>query len=509
MTKDCDSPLRSGECGEEGFNAVPTDALLGDSPAVSPRKRERHATDAVSSVPSPVRSVRSAASFGAGDEEASFPQTFANLANGMVGAGSFALPFAFMNMGIWAGVVSVWLAVLAGTLGLLFMLEVKYALPARGVNAVPRETVSDLLEASGFGLPGKMLGFVLIVVAQCGGCSAYLKFLGDMLHKLYPHWGGVDIPAYAYTLIALPFATSLTFIRSMMVWSFLSLFSIIALSIGFVFTVVFAFDNYRDAGEYSLGIQPLGHYVLADAKHFFYGFGSVAFLFNSSWMLPVERSLIGTRKTKGGRFITAVWSSMTLVAVLNIAFAVLLYVLFSVDVAAGGVPCSNVIKNLRKDVAPGSSNLIAAVKLILTINLFFSYPVQFEAAVEMFERVLSVGKADPKGRSGGCGWLSSPWAPYVVRTLLSACVAGLSQIKQFGVLTDLIGGLTMGVTTFVLGPACWLNAQRVGAVRFGAVAAWKRPAAWAQLLLFLPLCVATVTFAVRAMVDKLPEPDFC
>lgn len=109
---------------------------------------------------------------------------------------------------------------------------------------------------------------------------------------------------------------------------------------------------------------------------------------------------------------------------------------------------------LITDALPSQSYVTYSLKVLYTINLFFSYPLQLAPAVNLFESYVFGAQSTPtKGRF---------WAQNLVRTLmvLFTISVGLAIYCQISVFIEVIAAATCSPLAFTL-PA-WFHYKLKG-----------------------------------------------
>lgn len=104
-----------------------------------------------------------------------------NSTKAIVGAGSFALPWAFMNMGSWGGLIAIVLLAALSMYTMLMLLRVRRIVSAQtGNNSVTYPDIARYV----FGKPGAVLAYSLTMFASMGVAGAYIVFVASTLHSL-------------------------------------------------------------------------------------------------------------------------------------------------------------------------------------------------------------------------------------------------------------------------------------------------------------------------------------
>jgi len=344
-------------------------------------------------------------------------QTFFNISKAIVGAGSFALPWCFKNMGLWAASVTILLIAVLSIYTILVLIKCK--------RYVAQETLSRYLtyvdiSRYAFGVAGAVIVYALMEVASLGVCSAYLVFISSTLKSILPHsWALTDTEIM---LCILPPIILLTWLRSFKYLSFTSILGVLSLLAGLTATILYGFLYQH--------IEPLSDYEAFKWHTYPLSFGTVAFLFCVHFLvLPIEESMKEPQK-----WPLSLSASIAFVTVSNTAFGFLGYLFF------GAATCSIVIINL------GSNLWVTIVKACLCVDLLFTYAIVFAPGREVVEKSLLSSKSR---------WLDLK--RNLIRTALVLVTFGCAQVQQFGIITNLVGGFSMCTLGLILPPILYIK----------------------------------------------------
>lgn len=335
---------------------------------------------------------------------------YLNVTKAIVGAGSFALPWAFSRMGLYGGSITVVFAALLSLYTILMLLRVRHNVAAR---LSPRSlTYVDLAKYT-FGDAGAIVVYSMSCFASLGVAGAYLVFVGSTMASLVP-----SISKFEFQLILFPLVVLLAMQRSFRLLSYTSMLGVVAVGLGMVATMV--------RGAEADGLHtPLSDYHAFRFDTFGDAFGSVAFLFAVHFLvLPIERSM----KDRSKWPVSITWSSAT-VLVSNAAFGWFGYLFFK-DAA-----CSIVVLNLAHSV------FIVIVKLTLVVDLTMSYPIVLAPGREIIENSVLHARSS---------WYW--WQQNLVRFVLVCFTMGVAQAKEFGQVTNIVGGVAMCTLGFIMPP---------------------------------------------------------
>ena len=262
-------------------------------------------------------------------------------------------------------------------------------------------------------------------LACCFGiCSAYLVFVASTLATVFPSAGGQNALVWAIT----PAMVLLAWMRSMAGVSIMALVGNVSVAAGMSFTVWFSLQ------------QPSQVHLLPLAAPGGFGayFGSVAFLFFIHFTLPAIQSAM----SRPQRFMAAVWKGFGLCALVGAAFGALCAASFGPSVS------SVVITHL------GATPLSTAVKLLLCLNLLFTFPIVCRSAFLIIESLLE------RSRGGVPLGGTSQKALRTAFVVLASTVA--TSVPSFGQLLSLVGGVSLSLISLVFPPLILLLAREPG-----------------------------------------------
>mmetsp|Transcript_8774 Transcript_8774/g.17913 ORF Transcript_8774/g.17913 Transcript_8774/m.17913 type:complete len:498 (-) Transcript_8774:1409-2902(-) len=391
-------------------------------------------------------------------------QASASVAKAIMGAGSFSLPWAFAQTGYVAGPILM-VALMALSVSSLRTLVACRRLARRSGNAGgtskrPSASYVDVARAA-FGDAGARIVYCASVSASVGVCGSYLVFVAaSLLSLLPPQYENVG--QTQLVLMVLPIAVILSSVRDPNKFAFTALLGDVSVLLGMGVVVVYGIlyrDEDRSLGDGCVAFGTIDGCALA--------FGAVGFLFFIHFLvLPIEGSM-----ARPGDFDQMVSLTFLGCAAVSAVFGVLGYLFF------GGDTEQIVILNIR------GSFFVSCVKLLLCIDLLFTYPVVMRPSIEIVEQslVLQLNLSDKnnggaKARLGVCFVLG-----------VTAAGAGIF-IPAFALLSGLVGGVCQTFLAFVMPPVmlrvlkqCTTNkgaketrsalddAKVVGTVLFGVV----------------------------------------
>ena len=365
-----------------------------------------------------------------------------NLSKCICGAGSFALPHVFLEEGVLGGTLAITLCGALATITMQSLSDSKLKASAAEVSK-GRDPIASYVDLArkALGEPAAKVVFFLTLFASLGVCSTYLVFIGSTLESmscdatadnivrsLAPNVDEVNWEIAA-ALVLFP----LSLIRDYSVFAFTSTLGVVAVVGGIITTLAYGI-LVDPGGGVSVAIDavetlPLWPSSLSDA--FGGSFGTLCYLFAVNFLtFPVMNSL-----KKPTDFDGAIEKAVAGVLIVNIAFAILALGFYGTDTS------DLIIANLQ------NGPYLSALKLLLCVDLLFTYPIVFSSGRQILENAI-IGVKD---RSEGSE------EPVIARAGIVAGAVGasfaLAQIGGFGVVANLVGGVAQGTLAFIMPPA--------------------------------------------------------
>jgi amino acid permease len=346
---------------------------------------------------------------------------FFNIFKAVVGAGSFALPLAFKNGGIWGSLVGLVVLGLMSDYTIKTMIRTKDHMRHRG-------SYPELVAA---GLPGRVgvvvskLVYGAIVLTVLGVCTVYLVFCGKLIQNL--------LSLHCYNVIAPisvmgSFLAVVSWLPSLKKISFLSLIGDGALLIAMLCVVIYGFHFFE--------FQPLDSYPQFPIESYMGFYGPVVFLYAIHMLvIPLHNEMANP-----ALFERTLDVSLIVVVLSNGAFAMLAFLLFNKHIPEKDPITSALTDNW------GHLNKVVDVALIL--DLTFTFTVIFVAGRDVIEQ--SLGWIEPS--------MKTHWKRMVLRSFMVALCTLCAIVLHdfFSVLVDFIAGLTMSPLCFILPPLLYL-----------------------------------------------------
>jgi proton-coupled amino acid transporter len=194
-------------------------------------------------------------------------------------------------------------------------------------------------------------------------------------------------------------------------------------------------------------------------------FGSVAFLFFIHFTLPAIESAMAVPS----RFMAATSKAFSLCAVIGCVFGAL-------GAAAFGPNVSSVVITQL-----GATKLATAVKLLLCVNLLFTFPIVCRSAFLIIESM-----AERNGITLGTLQQRSLRTAFVV-----AASALATSVPSFGALLSLVGGVSLSMISLVFPPLILLLARDPAGGRLLPASALER--AFAALIAAVGVAIMVFT----------------
>ncbi|EGC34147.1 hypothetical protein DICPUDRAFT_153705 [Dictyostelium purpureum] len=355
--------------------------------------------------------------------------SFWNTVKAFAGAGSFALPWAVMNAGLWIGSIGlVLIAILSNyTMNILLKCSIKMTDEKIGPE---KPSYADLASRA-FGRWGELFVCFMNFSVTMSICISYLILIGQNLDE-FTHIGYIPM-----IWIVLPLILLLTFLTDMKYLGFTSIFGALSLILAMVTIVTYGIrDNH---------VHPLKDYTF-DFKNIPLWFGNAAFFFcNHIVVIPVSHASGDNKK-----YPKVLDFAMIFITIINTAFAVICYLYY--NFTNGGIPSAII------DVLPKTGVFASIVRACVILELTCSFPLIFAAGINVVDSTIKWFhkhfNAFPELEStSNAPFLSKNWKFYLIRIIFCSGLAGLaSAITNFGNYTSLIGSLMLAIAGFVVPP---------------------------------------------------------
>jgi proton-coupled amino acid transporter len=305
-------------------------------------------------------------------EEEDSPKGRASLLDGIftlakcsIGAGSFALPGAFMKSGLYSGIIGLLLISAISLYTMILTIKNKdIANQRKGKHEQRVDSYPDLGDAviPGF---GKALIQFCMVLTSLGVISVYFIFIGLNLYSAFYGLFNWNITLLESYLFVLPFIIVLSFLRSFKFLGKLAYLGSIFLLLALVFTLVSSFQH-GDFSQYS-SLKYFGSF-----EEFFQLLGAAAFIFGVHVMIvPIQQDM------KQPERVNEVFGyAGAIVIAVNLPLAIIGYLAFGAS-SSGLIIC-----NLPQN------KFLHAIQIFLSLELLLSIPLDaLPAAVTIEEWV--------------------------------------------------------------------------------------------------------------------------
>lgn len=361
----------------------------------------------------------------------------ANLAKCICGAGSFALPHVFLEEGVLGGTLA--MSLCGGLAAYTMQSLARSKALASAAAGKPILSYVELAQEA-LGPKAATTVFALTLSASIGVCSTYLVFIGQTLESLScdKESNNVirqilpDISAPQWEIGTAIVLWPLCLLRSYGVFAFTSTLGVVAVLGGILVTL--ASGIFVDpGGGISVALEAVWSMPMwpqSLAKAFGGSFGTIAYLFCINFLtFPILNSMEKPKE----EYESAVNAAVFGVWVVNVIFAVL---------------CLGFFGDNTQDLVLGNLDngpYLSALKLLLCVDLLFTFPIVFSGGRQILENALLGGipESDPTLASKRTA---------MVAAAIATCL-GLTKIGGFGAVVNLVGGVAQGTLAFIMPPA--------------------------------------------------------
>jgi proton-coupled amino acid transporter len=348
----------------------------------------------------------------------------ASLAKAIMGAGSFALPWAFSNMGFIAGPIFMTVLMIFSVNSLDMLVKC-----SRAVRCSTNDNHSyvDVSRAI-LGKFGAFLTYLANISASMGVCGSYLLFIAANLQSLLSSPNN-DVTQGSFIILILPVAVLLSSVRDMKVFAFTSCLGDVSVILGMV--VVLFYGLMYHGSNFGNDCVPIGSIETMPLA-----VGAIGYLFLIHFVaLPIESSMANP-----DQFQAVAQKTFAACGLLSGVFGIIGYLLFGADTQ------QIVLLNVE------GSYFVSAVKLLLCVDLLLTYPVVMRPSIVIVEQSMSSMLAAKKTKTNQhrpVGW-SVHMATCSLLGLLAACAS--IYVPAFGLLSGLVGGVSQTFLALVLPP---------------------------------------------------------
>lgn len=357
---------------------------------------------------------------------------FWNIVKSFAGAGTFALPWAVMNAGLWGGVVGIVLVALLSNYTIRTLLKcgdrVMQNKEKESISGAPVTPPSyPEIGKAAWGEPGAKIISTFSGLMCFGVCIAYFNLIGanmqQFMERAYPH-----IKPWEVIWVVFPVTVFLSCLTDLTKLAYTSIAGSVALLIAMGSVVIYGIKEVHLPKTWE-GLE---------WKSIPLFLGGAAFLFLDHVILVPLANSCGNIK----KFPRVLDFAMIFVTVINIIFAAFAYSFF------GSLTCGSVIDNLPLGSAVGD-----IVRIGISAEVLASFPLVANAGFQSMETGFHLQRirAFPYSQPGeDHPFFSRNIFYYLFRGGLIAAFALIaSTIQSFGLLVSLVGSLTIAATGFI------------------------------------------------------------
>lgn len=358
---------------------------------------------------------------------------FINIVKTFAGAGTFALPWAVGNAGLWGGIVGMLLVAVLSLFTIRTLLKCgervydqKRKSDISG-NQVPPPSYPDIGRAA-YGELGSMTISLFSALMCFGVCIAYYNLIGtnitQVLSGKFP-----DVQPWMIIAPIYPLTIFLSCLTDLTKLAYTSIAGSAALLIAMGSVIVYGIEEVKISNDYSV----------FEWKTIPLFLGGAAFLFCDHVVLIPLYNTCGDTK----RFPRILDFAVIFVTVINVVFAAMSYAFF------GNGICGNVISNL-----PDGSIVGDIVRVGISLEVMASFPLVANAGFQAIETGFHLNRIRAFPSQVFLNESPPFFSPniwfYITRSVVILVLAVLAAaVKDFGLLVSLVGSLTIAATGFV------------------------------------------------------------
>jgi solute carrier family 36 (proton-coupled amino acid transporter) len=276
-------------------------------------------------------------------------------------------------------------------------------------------TVGEIL-----GKPGKIAVLAALIFTQAGFATAYVIFIADNLHAIYPNY-----TTGVFACIQIPFLILICWIRDLKWISPVAMCGILVNALAVVTVLIYCFGELSDNG---IEEGTIGYF---DIKTFPIAFGVAVYLFEGiGLILPLE-----VKMKKPEDFKAIMWGVHLLIATIVSSFGLIGYLTFF-QCTVGPI-----IDNI-----PPDGILFLVTVWALNVALLFTYPIQMYPVFVIVEKALE----DHLPSS-----LRLPTF-FLIRAIIVLLSVGVGiGIPDFSLFLSLVGGFGSAQLMFIIPPIAY------------------------------------------------------
>jgi len=351
-----------------------------------------------------------------------------NLGKCICGAGSFALPHVFLKEGVIGGTLAMTICAFLAMNTMQSINKSRFLAVEDEPLMSPPTSYVELTKLA-LGERTSKVVFSLTLAASLGVCSTYIVFVGQTLASLSAdamsgnivHIVAPNIDETTWEMITAATVFPLSLVRNYGVFAFTSALGVSAV-LGGIF-VTLAYGVIVDPGggimEALSAVSELQMWPDSFSDAFGGSFGTIAYLFCVNFLtFPIINSMKDARNDYDG----AVSSAVAVIWTVNALFAIICLGFYGEETQ------DLVLQNL--DNGP----YLSALKILLCVDLLFTFPVVFSSGRQILENLLIDGNQKEEDEETFMSLAVSRTA--VTGGAVAICY-GLSQIGGFGVVGEL------------------------------------------------------------------------
>lgn len=407
-------------------------------------------------------------------------ETLVHLLKGSLGSGILAMPLAFLNAGLWFGLVATFAVGAICTYCVHILVKCAHILCRR--RQIPALGFADVAETAFLDGPevlhkwSRLIRFVInsfLVIDLIGCCCVYVVFVGTNLKQVVDYYLNIDMDVRLYMATLLLPLIIVNLIRNLKYLTPFSMFANVLIACGMIITMYYIFSGLPSISE-----RP----AIADIKQMPMFFGTVIFALEG---IGVVMSLENNMK-QPTHFIGCpgvLNFGMGFVVTLYASVGFLGYLKFGDDTKG------SITLNL-----PVHEMLAQSVKLMIAIAIFFTYTLQFYVPMEIIWKNIKGNFQDHYKNT----------AEYCLRIILVIATVGIAAaIPNLGPFISLIGAVCLSTLGLIFPSMIELVVywDRPGLGRFN----WRL---WKNLLLMVFGVIGFITgtyVSIREILGEVPS----
>ncbi|KAG7351809.1 transmembrane amino acid transporter [Nitzschia inconspicua] len=440
------------------------------------------------------------------DNQISDWEASVSLAKAIMGAGSFALPWAFSKMGYITGPIFMTLLLTMSVYSIQLLVQCCSLLRRKLEQQqqqqhqqsqsflIPQQCSYVDVARSTFGTTGARCAYIASMSASIGVCGSYLVFIASNIESLLETSTLQDKDPSTSTSttitttqdttttftrtttwiwMILPVAVLLSSIRDMKYFAMASFLGDLSVILGMVVVMVYGIMDTTPTNNSSQSWWGDNCVAVGSLRDMALAFGSIGYLFLVHFLvIPIESFM-----ERPQHFPKVATVTFTACAIGSGIFGIVGYLMFETETE------QIVLLNVRH-----GSVFVIAVKVLLCIDLILTYPVVMRPSIVILEesmdlwwkqrQVIQQKKTSieatttttthsehhhhhPKVTAVASTTTTLDGRHFFACTILGVVAASASSfIPAFGILSGLVGGVSQTFLAFVLPPLMWTKIQQ-------------------------------------------------